>query len=227
MTAESLTGVGGVARRHRAGRNTGGPGPRGVAPLAPSSGGGRSGASEGSTVPLAPTGQQNRRGGKGPWFGGRASPRQGAGDGREPDTSTEAPAPPRGAVHQGQAGRRRHPVPSRGTRRFPIARGFGELGVFHLRRLRLASPAHAEVCNPSESRVRDNRLHGSMSRVGKRLVGSSGSPVAACGDRFGDEDQTAPDSDSTRPICGVPILGMGRPSSGWVPGARAALRRTS
>jgi RNA-directed DNA polymerase len=41
--------------------------------------------------------------------------------------------------------RRRHKVPSRGTRRFPIARVFGELGVFQLRRLRLASPAHAGV----------------------------------------------------------------------------------
>jgi RNA-directed DNA polymerase len=39
--------------------------------------------------------------------------------------------------------RRRHKVPSRGTRRFPLARVFGELGVFQLRRLRLASPAHA------------------------------------------------------------------------------------
>ena len=41
--------------------------------------------------------------------------------------------------------RRRHKVPSRGTRRFPIARVFGALGVFQLRRLRLASPAHAGV----------------------------------------------------------------------------------
>jgi RNA-directed DNA polymerase len=41
--------------------------------------------------------------------------------------------------------RRRHKVPSRGTRRFPLDRVFGELGVFHLRRLRLASPAHARV----------------------------------------------------------------------------------
>jgi RNA-directed DNA polymerase len=41
--------------------------------------------------------------------------------------------------------RRRHKVPSRGTRRFPIARVFGELGVFQLRRLRLASPAHASA----------------------------------------------------------------------------------
>ena len=69
MTAESLTGVWGVARRHRAERNTGGPGPRGVAPLAPSAGWGWAGASEGSTVPLGPTGQHNPWGGKGPWFG--------------------------------------------------------------------------------------------------------------------------------------------------------------
>jgi RNA-directed DNA polymerase len=39
--------------------------------------------------------------------------------------------------------RRRHKVPSRGTRRFPLARVFGEWGVFSLRGLRLAPPAHA------------------------------------------------------------------------------------
>jgi RNA-directed DNA polymerase len=39
--------------------------------------------------------------------------------------------------------RRRHQVPSRGTRRFSLTRVFGELGVFSLRRLPLASPAHA------------------------------------------------------------------------------------
>ena len=77
MTAESLTGVWGVARRHRAERNTGGPRPRGVAPLAPSSGWGRSGVSEGSTVPLGPAGQQNRWGGKGPWFGVRLTEARG------------------------------------------------------------------------------------------------------------------------------------------------------
>src|SRR4030067_1940 len=49
--------------------------------------------------------------------------------------------------------RRRHTGPSRGTRRFPLARVFGELGVVPLRRLRLGSPAHAGVKNPSESRV--------------------------------------------------------------------------
>jgi RNA-directed DNA polymerase len=41
--------------------------------------------------------------------------------------------------------RRRHKVPSRGTRRFPRARVFGELGVFQLRRFHLGSPAHASV----------------------------------------------------------------------------------
>ena len=41
--------------------------------------------------------------------------------------------------------RRRHTGPSRGTRRFPLARVFGELGVVPLRRLRLGSPAHAGV----------------------------------------------------------------------------------
>jgi len=55
--------------------------------------------------------------------------------------------------------------------------------------------------------VRENRTHGSMSRVGKRLVGSSWSPVAACGDRVGDDRWTALHSDSTRPICGVVALG--------------------
>ena len=41
--------------------------------------------------------------------------------------------------------RRRHKVPSRGTRRFRHARVFGELGVYSLRGLRLAPPAHAGV----------------------------------------------------------------------------------
>jgi RNA-directed DNA polymerase len=41
--------------------------------------------------------------------------------------------------------RRRHKVPSRGTRRFSRPRVFGELGVFSLRGLRLAPPAHAGV----------------------------------------------------------------------------------
>lgn len=41
--------------------------------------------------------------------------------------------------------RRRHRVPSRGTKRFPAARVFGELGVFQLRRFHLGSPAPAAV----------------------------------------------------------------------------------
>jgi len=41
--------------------------------------------------------------------------------------------------------RRRHQVPSRGTRRFPLTRVFGELGVVSLRRVPLAPPAHAGV----------------------------------------------------------------------------------
>ena len=39
--------------------------------------------------------------------------------------------------------RRRHKVPSRGTKRFPAARVFGELGVVQLRRFYRGSPAHA------------------------------------------------------------------------------------
>jgi hypothetical protein len=72
MRARSLTGVGGVARRHRAWRNTGGPLRRGVAILSPSEGWERRRrASEGRTVPSAPVGQHNRQGGKAPWFGVR------------------------------------------------------------------------------------------------------------------------------------------------------------
>jgi RNA-directed DNA polymerase len=41
--------------------------------------------------------------------------------------------------------RRRHKVPSRGTRRFPAEQVFGELGVFRLRRFHLGSPVHASV----------------------------------------------------------------------------------
>jgi RNA-directed DNA polymerase len=41
--------------------------------------------------------------------------------------------------------RRRHKVPSRGTRHFPADRIFGELGVFRLRRFHLGAPAHAGV----------------------------------------------------------------------------------
>jgi len=71
MIAGSLTGVGGVARRHRARRNTGGPSSRGVATLASPVSENRRRASDGRTVPLGPAGQQNRRGGKAPWFGVR------------------------------------------------------------------------------------------------------------------------------------------------------------
>jgi RNA-directed DNA polymerase len=80
--------------------------------------------------------------------------------------------------------RRRHKVPTRGTRRFPRERVFGDLGVFSLRRFHLGPPVHASGCTPSESRMRENRSSGSMSRGGKRPMASS-SPVAACGDRFG------------------------------------------
>jgi hypothetical protein len=69
MTAGSLTGVRGVARRHRAWGNTGGPSPRGVATLNAARTGRRRRASEGRIVPFGPVGQQNRRGGKAPWFG--------------------------------------------------------------------------------------------------------------------------------------------------------------
>ena len=40
---------------------------------------------------------------------------------------------------------RRHKVPSRGTRRYPAERVFGELGVLWLGRLQGALPAHARV----------------------------------------------------------------------------------
>jgi hypothetical protein len=69
MTTRSLTGVMGVARRHRAWRNTGDPSPRGVATLASPFSEKRRWVSEGRTVPLGPIGQQNRLGGKAPWFG--------------------------------------------------------------------------------------------------------------------------------------------------------------
>ena len=41
--------------------------------------------------------------------------------------------------------RRRRKVPTRGTKRFPAAVIFGELGVVQLRRFHLGSPAHASV----------------------------------------------------------------------------------
>jgi hypothetical protein len=71
MTTRSLTGVRGVARRQRARRNTGGPSSRGVAALASRNSEKRRWVSEGRTVPPGPAGQQNRRGGKAPWFGVR------------------------------------------------------------------------------------------------------------------------------------------------------------
>ncbi len=41
--------------------------------------------------------------------------------------------------------RRRHQVPTRGTRRFSSDVIFGELGVLRLRRVHLGSPVHAVV----------------------------------------------------------------------------------
>jgi hypothetical protein len=69
MTTESLTGVWGVARRHRAGRNAGGPALREVATLALALRREQRWASEGPVVPSGLTGQRNRWGGKRPWFG--------------------------------------------------------------------------------------------------------------------------------------------------------------
>jgi hypothetical protein len=77
MTAGSLTGVRGVARRQRARRNTGGPSSRGVATLVSRFTEKRRWASEGRTVPLVPAGQQNRQGGKAPWFGVRLNESRG------------------------------------------------------------------------------------------------------------------------------------------------------
>jgi hypothetical protein len=77
MKARSLTGVVGVARRYRAWRNTGGPAPRGVAALTFVIGRERQGASEGRTVPFGPAGQQNRPGGRAPWFGVRLNESRG------------------------------------------------------------------------------------------------------------------------------------------------------
>jgi hypothetical protein len=71
MMARSLTGVMGVARQHRARRNTGSPALREVATLAPAVRREQRWVSEGRTVPFAPAGQQNRSGGKAPWFGAR------------------------------------------------------------------------------------------------------------------------------------------------------------
>ena len=71
MTAGSLTGVMGVARRYRARRNTGGSPLRGVAALNSASTGRQRWASEGRIVPFGPAGQHNQSGGKAPWFGVR------------------------------------------------------------------------------------------------------------------------------------------------------------
>jgi hypothetical protein len=69
MTARSLTGVMGVARQHRAWRNTGSPARRGVAALTSALRREPRWVSEGRTVPGGLAGQQNRSGGKAPWFG--------------------------------------------------------------------------------------------------------------------------------------------------------------
>ncbi len=69
MTVESLAGVLGVARWHRARGDTGAPALRGVAALASAFRRGQRWVSEGSTVPFGPARQQNWWGGRGPWFG--------------------------------------------------------------------------------------------------------------------------------------------------------------
>jgi hypothetical protein len=71
MIAGSLTGVVGVARRHRARRNAGDPVLRGVAVLTSAFRRKPRWVSEGSTVPFGSTRQQNWWRGKGPWFGVR------------------------------------------------------------------------------------------------------------------------------------------------------------
>ena len=65
----SLTGVGGVARRHRAWCQAGAPAWRGVAALTSEYRRAPRWESEGSTVPFGPTRQHNWWGGRGPWFG--------------------------------------------------------------------------------------------------------------------------------------------------------------
>jgi len=77
MTPRSLTGVGGVARRHRTRRNTGGPLRRGGATLDLAERPGPRWASEGRVVPLGPAGQHNPTGGKAPWFGVRVDESRG------------------------------------------------------------------------------------------------------------------------------------------------------
>jgi hypothetical protein len=71
MTAGSLTGVVGVARRYRAWRNAGAPVLREVAALTSAVRWMQRWVSEGSTVPFGSTRQQNWWRGKGPWFGVR------------------------------------------------------------------------------------------------------------------------------------------------------------
>jgi hypothetical protein len=64
--------------------------------------------------------------------------------------------------------RRRYKVSTRCTRRFSDAAVFGELGVLRLRHVHLGPPPCALGCIQSESRVREIRMHGSTSGVGKR-----------------------------------------------------------
>jgi hypothetical protein len=77
MMGRSLTGVVGVARRHRARGNTGSPARRGVAALTSAFRWKPRGVSEGRTVPHGLAGQQNRSGGKAPWFGVRVDESRG------------------------------------------------------------------------------------------------------------------------------------------------------
>src|SRR2546426_8877518 len=96
--ARSLTGVGGVARRHRARRNTGDPSSRGVASLASACSEKRRWVSEGRTVPHGPAGHHNRRGGEGPPVGGGVAATKGGGVGGARGTPPSAPDTPRGAA---------------------------------------------------------------------------------------------------------------------------------
>jgi hypothetical protein len=83
MTMDSLAGVRGVARRHSTERNTGDPRRRGVARLAPSSGGSRVGSRRGSSYRTDPADGTTTGEGRSPGSR-RASPREGSGDWREP-----------------------------------------------------------------------------------------------------------------------------------------------
>ncbi len=71
MMARSLTGVMGVARQHRAWRNTGAPALQEVAALTSVFRREQRWVSEGRIVPFGPAGQHNRSGGRAPWFGVR------------------------------------------------------------------------------------------------------------------------------------------------------------